>query len=172
MKVFQSCPTLCYPMNNSMLSSSVYEILQVRILKWVTIPFSSGSSQPRDQTWVSSIAGRYFTIQATRQAPREPGVGWGFSSVLSLSHVRLFATSWTAVHQASLSITISWSLSKLTSVESVMPSKHLILCHRLLLLPSIFPASRSFQMSQLFTSGGQSLGASASASVLPKNIQG
>ena len=80
-KVFQSCPTLCYPMDNSMLSSSVCGILQVRILKWVTIPFSKGSSQPGDQTWVSSIAGRYFTIQATRQAPREPGAGWGFSLV-------------------------------------------------------------------------------------------
>jgi len=80
-KVFQSCPTLRYPMDNSMPSSSVCGILQVRILKWVTIPFSRGSSQPGDQTWVSSIAGRYFTIQATRQAPREPGVGWGFSLV-------------------------------------------------------------------------------------------
>ena len=53
--------------------------------------------------------------------------------------VRLFATPWTAVHQASLSITNSWSLLKLKSIESVMPSSHLILCRPLLLLPSVFP---------------------------------
>ena len=67
-----------------------------------------------------------------------------FSSVQSLSRVRLFATSWTAACQASLSITNSWSLLKLTSVESVMPSHHLILCRPLLLLPSIFPSIRVF----------------------------
>ena len=60
---------------------------------------------------------------------------------------------------------------KLMSVKSVMPSSHLILCHPLLFLPSIFPASGSFPMSQLFASGGQSIGVSASASVLPVNIQ-
>ena len=66
------------------------------------------------------------------------------SSVQSLSHVWLFATPWTAAHQASLSITNSWSLLKLMSIESVMPSNHLILCHPLLLLPSIFPHIRVF----------------------------
>ena len=94
-----------------------------------------------------------------------------FSSVQSLSHVRLFATPWSAAPQASLSITNSWSLPKPMSVESVMPSNHLILCHPLLLLPSIFPNIRVFQMSQLFPSGGQSIGVSASASVLPMNTQ-
>ena len=67
-----------------------------------------------------------------------------FSSVQLLSHVRLFATPWTAAHQASLSITNSRSLLKLTSIESVMPSNHLILCYPLLLLPSIFPSIRVF----------------------------
>ena len=62
-----------------------------------------------------------------------------FSSVQSLSRVQLFATPWTAAHQASLSITNTWSLLKLMSIESVMPSNHLILCRPLLLLPSIFP---------------------------------
>ena len=94
-----------------------------------------------------------------------------FSSVHSLSRVWLFAASWIAAHQASLSITNSWSLLKLMSIESVMPSNHLILCRPLLLLPSIFPSIRSFQMSQCFSSGGQSIGVSASASVLPMNIQ-
>ena len=64
--------------------------------------------------------------------------------VQSLSCVRLFATPWTAAHQASLSFTISWSLLKLKSIESVMPSNHLILCHAFLLSPSIFPSIRVF----------------------------
>ena len=65
---------------------------------------------------------------------------------------------WTTAHQASLSITNSWGLHKLKSIESVMLSNHLILCHPLLLLPSIFPSiSGSFQMSQLFASGGKVL---------------
>ena len=92
-------------------------------------------------------------------------------SVQSLSHVWFFATQWTAARQASLSITNSWSLLKLMSIESVMPSNHLLLCHPLILLPSIFPASGSFPMSQFFTSGGQNIGASASTSVLPMNTQ-
>ena len=88
-----------------------------------------------------------------------------FSSIQSLSHVRLFETPWTAACQASLSITNSQSLLKLMSIESVMPANHLILCHPPLLPPSIFPASGSFPVSQFFTSGGQSTGVSASASV-------
>ena len=64
--------------------------------------------------------------------------------VQSLSCVQLFATLWTAAHQASLSFTISQSLFKLMSIESVMPSNHLILCHPLLLLPSIFPSIKVF----------------------------
>ncbi|XDC51342.1 hypothetical protein R6Z07M_002524 [Ovis aries] len=78
-----------------------------------------------------------------------------FSSVQLLSRVQLFVTSWTAACQASLSITNSWSLLKLMSIESVMPSNHLILCHSLLLLPSIFPSIRVFSKSQFFTSGSQ-----------------
>ena len=65
-------------------------------------------------------------------------------SVQSLRHVRLFVTPWTAARQASLSFTISQSLLRLISIESVMPSSHLILCHPLLLLPSIFPSIRVF----------------------------
>ena len=70
--------------------------------------------------------------------------GCKFSSVQLLSNVQLFATPWTAAHQASLSITNSWSLLKLMSIESVMPSKHLILCCPILLLPSILPSIRVF----------------------------
>ena len=79
------------------------------------------------------------------------------------------ATPWTAAHQASLSITSYQNLLKLMSVELVMPSNHLILCCLLLLLPSIFPSIRVFPVSPLFTSGGQSTG--ASESVLPMNTQ-
>ena len=94
-----------------------------------------------------------------------------FCSVQSLSHVQLFmtpmdcSTSGLPVHYQLL------DLLKLMFIESVMPSNHLILCHPLLLLPSIFPSIRFFQISQFFTSGGQSIGVSASASVLPMNIQ-
>ena len=92
--------------------------------------------------------------------------------VQSLSHVRLFPTPWTISCQASLSFTISWSLLKFMSLQSVMLSNHLIFCCPLLLLLSIFPSIRVFSMSWLFPPGGQSTGASASASVLPMNIQG
>ena len=92
-------------------------------------------------------------------------------SIQSLSHVPFFVTLWTVACQASLSITNSLSLLKLMSIESVMPSNHLILCHPLLLPPSILPSIRVFSVSRLFTSGGQSIGASALASVLPMNIQ-
>ena len=87
-----------------------------------------------------------------------------------LSQVRLFATPWTAARP---SFTFSLSLLGLMSIESVMPSNHLILCCPLLLPPSIFPQIRVFfPMSRLLASGGQSIGASVSASVLPMNIQG
>ena len=95
-----------------------------------------------------------------------------FVAVQSLSHVRLFATPWTTASQVSPSFTISQSLLRLMSIESMMPSNQLILCLPLLPLPSIFPTIRAFPMSQLFVSGGQIIGASASASVLSKNIQG
>ena len=93
------------------------------------------------------------------------------NSVQLFSRVQLFATPWTAAHQASLSITDSRSLLKLMSIELVMPSNHLILCRHLLLHLQSFPASGSFQMSQFFTSGDQSTVVSASASVLPMNTQ-
>ena len=82
-------------------------------------------------------------------------------------------TPWTAAHQASLSISNSWSLLKLMymSIESVMPSNHLILCCPLLLLAPTPPSIRSFPMSQFFAWGGQSIGVSATASVLPMNTQ-
>ena len=100
--------------------------------------------------------------------------GWShaqFSSVQSLSHLQLFVTPWIAAYQASLSITNSWCLLKLMSIESVMPFNHLTLCRPFSSCLQSLPASGSFQMSQFFTSRGQSIGVSASASVLPMNTQ-
>ena len=87
----------------------------------------------------------------------------------SLSHVQLFEAPWTAAHQASLSFTASQSLLKFMSIESVMPSNHLILCP--LLLPSIFPSIKVFSNESSLLIRWQSIGTSVSASVLPMNIQ-
>ena len=94
-----------------------------------------------------------------------------FSSFQLLSRIRLFATPWITAHQACLSITNSQSPLKLMSFELMMPSNHLTLCRPLSSCLQSFLASGSFQMSQLFASGGQSIGASASTSVLPMNTQ-
>ena len=94
-----------------------------------------------------------------------------FSSVQLLSHVRLFATAWTAARQASLSITISQSSFKLMSIESVMPFTISSSAVRLSSCPQSLPAPRAFPMSQLFTWGGQSIRISASTAVLPMNTQ-
>ena len=91
-----------------------------------------------------------------------------FSSVSSLSHVQLFATLWTAAYQAPLSITRSWSLLKLMSIESVMPSNHLILCHPLLLLPSILPNIRVFSNESVLCIGWPKL-KQFSFSISPSN---
>ena len=97
-----------------------------------------------------------------------PGIR--FSSVQLLSHVRLFATPWTAAHQASLSITNSWSLLKPMSIESVMPSNHLILC-RLLLPPSIFPSIRVFSNESALRIRWPKYWSFSFSIVLPVNIQ-
>ena len=90
MLVPQSCPSLCNPMDYNPSGSTVQGILQARILEWVAISFSRGSSLPRDQIWVSCIAGRFFTVWATREALC-PQVK---VKVKSLSCARLFATPW------------------------------------------------------------------------------
>ena len=127
-------------------------VLVARILEWFAIPSSSGLLFVRalhcdpsvwgGPAWHTSASLSYVGSFAMARL-------WSlylvqFSSVQSLSHVQLFATPWTAAHQASLSITNSQSLLKLMSIELVMPSNHLILCHSLLLLPSIFPSIRVF----------------------------
>ena len=99
--VAQLCLTLCDPMDCSPPASDVRGILQTRILEWVAILLSKGSSQPRDQTWVSCIASMFFTI-----------LGWALNLMIvvfvqSLSFVQLFVSPWTAAHQAFLSLNIS-----------------------------------------------------------------
>ena len=96
---------------------------------------------------------------------------WRTAVIQSLSPVQLFVTPWTTMCQASLFFTISWSLLKFMSIELVKLFNYLTLCCPLLLLPSIFPSSGSFQMSWLFTSSGKITEASASISVPPMNIQ-
>ena len=122
----------------------------------------------------SGIATKYtvhFDVKITQMhSSRWRQENW-FSSVQSLSRVRLFATPCTAVRQASLSIASSRSLLKLMSIELVMPSNHFILYRPLLLLPSILPSIRVFSNESVLRIGGQSIGVSASASVLPMNIQ-
>ena len=97
---------------------------------------------------------------------------WSYGCIIAKSFPTLW-TPWTAARQDSLSFTISWNLLKLMSIESVMLSNHLFfLCHPFSFCLQSFPVSGFFLTSQLFASGGQSIGASALASVLPMNIQG
>ena len=156
-RVAQSCPTLCNPMD------------------YTYNPWNS----PGQNTGVGSLSllqgifptqGSNPGLPHCRQIilPTEPQ----FSSVQSLSCVQLFATPWTAARQASLSITNSQSLLKVMTIESVMPSNHLILCRPLFLLPSIFPSIRVFSNeSALHIRWPKSIGISASTSILPVNIQ-
>ena len=103
---------------------------------WCGLSFPSPGDLPNPGIEPTSpvLAGRFFTTEP----PGSPLLT--ISSLQSLSRVQLFVTSWTAACQASLSITNTWRLLKLISIASVMPSNHLILCHPLLLLPSIFPS--------------------------------
>ena len=95
----------------------------------------------RKHKYLNTEAFRAVQILCRKQWPR---IYVFISSLQSLSHIQLFVTPWTAARQASVSIINSWSLLKLMSIELVMPSNHLILCHPLLLLPSIFPNTRVF----------------------------
>ena len=125
----------CNPIDYRLPGSSVYGIFQAGIMELVAISFSKEFSWARDLTHIS-CTGKQILY------PSHQGSLLGvlqFSSVQSLSRVQLFATPWTAARQASLSITNAWSSLKLMSIESVMPSSHLILCCPLLLLPPMPP---------------------------------
>ena len=120
-------------MDRSLSGSSVHGILQARILEWVAVSSSRGSSQRWNPCLLCLL---HWQVSSSALVPPQP--------VYSLSRVRLFATPWTAALQASLSITNSWHLLKLMSIVLVMPSNHLILFHPLLLLSSTFPSIRVF----------------------------
>ena len=173
-KSLQSCPTLGNPIDGSPPGSPVPGILQARTLEWVAISFSNASKwkvkvkslrHVRPLAWTAAYQAP-LSMGISRQecwsgvplpSPklctkdyiRTMYPAWeqfllSESEVQSLSRVWLFATPWTAVHQASLSITNSQSLLKLMSIESVMLSNDLILCRPLFLLLSIFPSIRVF----------------------------
>ena len=123
-KVAQSCLTLCHSMDCTILYYPVHGILQAGILEWVAFPFSRGCSQPRDWTQVSRIAGEspvFWRIPRTVWSTRSQQVGHDL---------------------ATLTIIISQNLFKILFTELMMLSNHLILCHTLLLFPSIFPSIR------------------------------
>ena len=130
----QSCLTPCDPMDCGLPGSSVHGILQARILEWVAMPSSRGYSQPRHQTHISHVScmGRWVLYHCY------------FCCCCSITKSWLTAFSWTVASQAPLSSTISWSLLKFGSIESVMRSNHLILCCPLLLLPLVFSSIRVF----------------------------
>ena len=152
----QLCLTLCDPMDYSLPGSSVHGIFPARILEWVAFFFIYILSK------FSLMS--YWVIEQMAYILS--------SSCLVTKSCLTLCNPWTAAHQASLSFTISWSLLKFMSIQSVMPFNHFIFCHPLLLLPSIFPGIGSFPVSWLFASGGQSIRALASASVLPVSFQG
>ena len=129
------------PLDCSLSGSSVHGILQARILEWVAISFSRGSSQARDRTRVSCIAGGCFIVWATWEAQFCPTL----------------CDPWTTACQASLSFTVFQSLFKFMSIQLVMVSDHLILYCSLLLLPSIFPSIRVFSNESALRIGWKSV---------------
>ena len=138
----QSCPTHSDPRDCSLRGSSVHEILQARKLKWLAISSSRAYYLTQGSNHISYISciGRQILNHC---------VTWEVVVVVvvvvqSLSRVRLFHTPWTAAHQAPTSFTLPRSLLKFLSIESVMLSKHLILCCPLLFLSSLFPSIRVF----------------------------
>ena len=139
--VAQSYLTLYDPVNYSPPGSSVRGILQTRILAWVAISFSREFPWPRNQTHVScisSLAGEFCTTETCRKSSSLECCCSVTKSCLTLFN------QWIAGCQAFLSLTVSQSLLRFMSIETVRLSNHLILCHPLLLLPSIFPSIRVF----------------------------
>ena len=152
-KTLQLCPTLCDPMDCSLSGSPVHGIFQAWILEWVAISFSRGSSQPRDRTGISYVSYIQFSsVQFSHSVVSDSLQPHG------LEHARPPCPSPTPRAYSNSCPSSRWC--HLTISSSVVPFSHL----------QSFPASGSFPMSQFFTSGGHSIGVSASASVLPMNI--
>ena len=131
--------------------------------------YGHGIGSGRQEMWVKGKWQSLGSNMICSKAVIHP-IGW-MEHYCSVTIMSDSAIPWTIACQASLSFITSQSLFKLMPIESVMSSNHLVLCHLLLLPPSIFHSIKVFPMSWLFTSCGQSIGGSASASVLPKNIQ-
>ena len=133
--------------------------------------WNKGQKTSRNGRLLWIIFFQYFSLSSSSN---RVNLSVQFSSVQfsSVTQSGLFVTPWAAAHQPSLSFTISQSLVKLMCIESTMPHNRLILCCSFSSWLQSFPASGSFPVSRLFASGSQSIGASASASVLPINIQG
>ena len=146
-------------MDCSLLGSSVHGISQARILEWVAICFSRVSFQPRDWTRVPCIERRIIYHWATSCC-----CSVAKSCPILCNPMDCSTPGFPVFHNL-------LEFANLTSIESVKPYNHLILCCPLLPL-QCFPASSSFPMSWLFVSGGENIGASASATVLPINTQG
>ena len=117
--------------------SSVHGFYQARILEWIAISFSRGSSWPRDRTHLSCLAGKFFTTEPPGKPTLHLVVQW-------LNCVWLCATLWTAAGQAPMSFTISWVLLRFMAIGLMMLSNHLILCRSPSLLLCIFPSNRVF----------------------------
>ena len=159
-KSLQSYLTLCNPVDCSPPGSSVHGVSQARKLEWVAISSSRGSSRPRDGTQVSRIAGRLFTteppgkpvmrIQELLGIFSSTPLGGALSVVQPPSRVRLFAARGLQHCALSPPSPSPGALLKLSSIASVMPSSHLILCRPLLLLPSVFPSIRVFSSNLAF----------------------
>ena len=143
MVVFQAC--LLLPFSSLLLLHPLSPPLEGMGAAGATpARYRGGSTHPPPLPQWSDLGTSYFP-QGALSASLTPAPFPSFAVVVqTLSRVRLFATPWTAAHQASLSFTVSQSVPKLTSIESVMPSNHLVLCRPLLLLPSIFPSIRVF----------------------------
>ena len=164
------CPTLCDPMDCSLLGSSVHGIFQARVLEWAAISFSRGSSWPRDRAQVSCIAGRRFTIWATREA-------LDFNSVQFTSVAQSCPPLCDPMNCSTPGLPVHPQLPEFTQtqVHRVGDACHPAISSSVVPFsswPQSLPASGSFPVSQLFAWGSQSTGVSALASVLPKNSQG
>ena len=153
-----------------------HQLSPCKCLCWTTI-LKASPSQTNSFCVSHKISYLYFSHSGKITATKPTSALWCLGSacsfnlvVQSLSRVQLLVTPWTAPCQASLSFTNSQSLLKLMYIESVMLSNHFILYCPLLLLPSAFPSIRVFSKESGHASGGQSIGASALASVLPMNI--
>ena len=184
-EVTQLCPTLCDPVDCSPSGSSIHGILQARILEWVAISFSNGSSRPRDQTQVSRIAGRCFNLWATSIIPlislfKLLTWFWDFNSNVFPCFL-LGSTLSCYCSVAKSCLTLCSPMNCNTPRPSLSPgvcSNSCLLsqwCHPTISssvvpfssCPQSFPATGSFPVSQFFTSGDQSIGVSTSALFLP-----